>query len=491
MRFSDIEWGSDEAKGDSNLNKYFFEFSKFSNILTGKYRYIIGRKGTGKTAIIEKIKNITDDNPLGFYSNLTLRDFPLRDLKDLRDKSYQDKSQFVSIWQFLIYIELVKLLLKDESIANEDKIKELKEFLEINNLNNNLGFINTIKELKQSNSKIKVFLSWISGELNTSNSCEQITTIHYHNVVKTIEKKLKMQSECEYWIFIDELDEGYKAGDTNLRLLLLALLRAVENCALALNNSIKFRPLLVLRSDIFDSLEDNDLNKLDDYTIRLKWTSEDISKTNDLSDIYTLKEVISARIKSSLPSCNNKNPWQDVVEETDPNLPEKTTSTWKYMANRTYERPRDIVKFLKYCSETFNSDDKYQNKLTFKEIQRAEDRYSNWLHNELRDEIQAYLPCWKEVFQCLTAIGTGRFQKQNLDKQLIENRTISNWLGNNNKETNDIIELLFDFGILGTLDGKRWLFKYKDEDLSWNENMDLIIHFGLHRKLRIKNTNHR
>ena len=59
------------------------------------------------------------------------------------------------------------------------------------------------------------------------------------------------------------------------------------------------------------------------------------------------------------------------------------------------------------------------------------------------------------------------------------------WMSDNHKETNDIIELLFNFGILGNLDGSRWLFKYKDEDLSWNENMDLIIHFGLHKKLRI------
>ena len=74
-----------------------------------------------------------------------------------------------------------------------------------------------------------------------------------------------------------------------------------------------------------------------------------------------------------------------------------------------------------------------------------------------------------------------------LDELLEKNIEIKKWLNSNNKNTNDIIELLFDFGIVGNLDNKgRWLFKYKDEDLSWSEDMDLIIHFGLHRKLRIK-----
>lgn len=481
MKFSDITWGNDDAKGDINLSKYFFEFSKFEKIENGSCRYIIGRKGTGKTAIIEKMQQSISADPLSFYSTLTLKDFPLRDLKDLRDKSYQDKSQFVPIWQFLIYTEIAKLVLQDESSSTKETTKVLHDFLKINNLNNDIGFSETIKKLHQSNSKVSIFINWLTAETSKTQSSEEVTQVHYNKVVKLLENKLcALDTECEFWIFIDELDEGYKAGDTNLRLLLLALLRAVENSSLKLNSYLKFRPLLVLRSDIFDSLEDNDLNKLDDYIIRLKWSSEDTR-----SDRYALKEVISARIRNSLPNCGPM-PWEKIVQDKDGNLPDKTSTTWKYIANRTYERPRDIIKFLKYCSEVFAStNNSYQNKLTFQDVKKAEDKYSDWLYKELRDELQAYLPCWRETFQCLTSIGKGKFPKSELDKYLKDNHTIMKWMSDNHKETNDIIELLFNFGILGNLDGSRWLFKYKDEDLSWNENMDLIIHFGLHKKLRI------
>lgn len=486
MKFSDVVWGSDEAKGDENLHKYFFAFPKFEKVEQGLYRYVIGRKGSGKTAVIEKIKQTIEDEPLSFYSTLTLRDFPLADLRSLGDSSYNDKSRFVPIWQFLIYVELSKLLLKDKNIENLDSVQELKEFLSINNFVDDLGFSDTIKQLKSSSSKVNILAKWLGFESNNVNSTEKSTFIHYNKVVNILEKKLKLIcSECEFWIFIDELDEGYKAGDSNLRLVLLALLRAVENSALGLRN-IKFRPLLVLRSDIFDSLEDNDLNKLDDYVLRLKWSALDKSDTSS----FMLKEVVSARIKNSMPTKT----WADIVNDIDNTLPERTETVWKYMANRTYERPRDIIKFLKICSEIFENTGKnsqYSPKLSFKDVKAAEHQYSEWLYKELRDEIQAYLPCWKEVFQCLTSIGKGKFSKHELDIALNKNITIKNWLDSNNKTTDNIIEMLFDFGIIGNLDGRRWLFKYKDEDLSWNESMDLIIHFGLHKKFKVNIKNNK
>lgn len=55
----------------------------------------------------------------------------------------------------------------------------------------------------------------------------------------------------------------------------LSLLRAIEDMSIEFRDmNINFRPLLALRADIFDGLEDNDLNKLDDYVIRLKWVGK-------------------------------------------------------------------------------------------------------------------------------------------------------------------------------------------------------------------------
>ena len=479
--FRKIEWGPDDAKGDKNLFLYFVQFPEFDQIKKGKYRYIIGRKGTGKTAIIEKIKLEIEEKPLSFYSVLSLRDFPINYLRDLREKSYRDKSQYVPIWLFLIYIELCKLILEDHGAKPSEVIEELKVFLEENGLLDVRGFLDTLSVLKERQSKLKVLSKWLGGEYKKQNQTQSFISMHYQKIVKIIEKLLlKIETKSDFRLFMDELDEGYRAGDKTLRLILLALFRATEDSAINLKHSkFNYKPLLVLRSDIYDYLEDNDLNKLDDYTLRLKW----ISYRDDSP--YSLKNIPIARIRASVRDklpIDRLDLWNLVVYDNDPNIPSQVGSIWKYIANRTYERPRDVIKFLKYCQEFSKSN----GRLTYQVVKHAENKYSEWLFNEIRDELHSYLPVWREALQCLSRIGKGKLTVQEYINEIKKHHSIQRWLKNNDKDPEEILEILFNFSIIGNLDEKgRWLFKYKDHDLIFDPSMNIIVHFGLKKKLRL------
>lgn len=472
-----VNWGPDEAKNDLDLSGYFVPVPEFSDIENGKIRYVIGRKGTGKTAIVERIRQRISTEPMSFHATLSLRNFPIQEFRDLRDKNFRDKAQFVSIWSFLIYIELAKIIAMDNGTENQFEVNELKNFLRINGLDNDTGFSSTVTTLRKSDSKVKVSAGWIDGELSQGSQTQHFVPIHYQKVVEKIRNYITcVKSDSEYWLFIDELDEGFRAGDQSLRLVLLGLLRAVEDTALALKySSINYRPLLALRSDIFDRLEDNDLNKLDDHVYRLHWTSR------EGLDSYALKLIPEARVKKSIPSLNkSSDPWNEVVFNISSELPNYIDSVWSFMANRTYDRPRDIIKFLKSCKNHTPS-----GKLTFASARMAEDTYSDWLYRELRDEIHSYLPCWREAMQCITRIGFGRFGSAALFDQFRADRTIAKWLTEEGNEPEDVAEMLYEFGVLGSYDGSRWLFKYKDDDLAWDPSGELIVHFGLCKKLRV------
>lgn len=474
--FKSVNWGSDEAKGDDDLANYFVEPPDYDEILSGKKRYVVGRKGTGKSAVIQRLKLQAESEPLAFFSDMTLRNFPLHDLRDLGDKSQRDKSKYTPIWLFLIYIEIIKQISRDHGAGGTTEINELNSFLTLNNLESEVGFIHTVKELRKKNSKLKIPAIWLEGETSSEKSGEAAIDVHYNKIVMTIENKLlTITSNSKYWLFIDELDEGFRAGDQSFRLLLLALIRAVEDSSIHLRRAgFQYRPVLVLRSDIFDRLEDNDLNKLDDYIIRLRWTSAADHVQN------SLKRIIIERIKSS--GNHSHDPWGSVVYDSDPDLPHGVESLWQYAANRTYERPRDIIKFMKYCAKHAEQ----KKRLTFKQAKAAEDEYSAWLYKELKDEIHSYLPCWKSALDCITRIGTGKFSRQDLENELNSEPAVSTWVNENGKSTNDVMETLFDFGVIGNLDENgRWLFKYKDEDLSWNPKMKVIVHFGLNKKLKL------
>lgn len=484
--FSQVDWGPDEAKGDLNLSNYFFPVSGFSDIKAGKIRYVIGRKGSGKTAIVEKLKRDMEDNPMAFHSQLSLRQFPTASFGSLQDKTKSDKSKYVSAWQFIIYVELSKLINKDAGATPSEHIEELREFIKHNNFDTGLGFSETVNLLSENKNKVSVKTTWVSAENTNGGSTQSVIKVHYSKAVDKLSELLpKINSESEYRIFFDELDEGYSSGDSRLSLMILALIRAVEDSAIHLRGSgVKFNPLLVLRSDIFELLEDNDLNKIDDYTLHLKWSLTPKLTAGDGLDnekLMTLRNVVNYRISASISLSENiKDAWLSVAQDNDQDIPNSVSSLWKYITNRTFERPRDIIKFLKIAA-------KHQlgGRLRYASAEAAEIDYSNWLYNEIRDEIQSHIPVWKESLQAITKIGRGRFSYDEFLASINKDPKITTWLKSESKEPLEIAESFYKFGVIGNLEDKRWLFGYKDNTLTFDPEMEIIVHYGLHRKLRL------
>jgi len=474
--FAAVKWGPDDAKGDRHLPDYFVEIPEFSQIVAGTARYLIGRKGTGKTAILERIRLDAAADPLKFARSLSLRSLPLGDLRDLRDRSYRDKSQYVPIWMLLIGIELAGSVLEDQGAGPPEAVADLRQFLQNNFDPAEPGFAQVVTRLKARESKLLVDLKWLGAQKGHSAAREATESIHFTKAARLLLDRIaQVRSESTHYLFLDELDEGFRAGDTGIRLLLLALLRAVEDCYLELSETgVDFRPLLALRADIFDGLEDNDLNKLDDHTVRLRWSSHSHGG-------HSLKDVVGARIRASIEAAPSQDAWAMIAHDTDRRLPRHVRTLWSYICSRTFERPRDVVKFLKTCQKYHHG-----GLLKFWEVQRAESEYSDWLYRELRDEIHSHLPVWKESLQCLTRLGQGVLTREELTDALTKDPRIRSWIDNEGGTPDAIIAALFEFSVLGNLDSHgRWLFRYKDHDLVDSFGMKLIVHFGFTQKLKI------
>ena len=53
-----LNLGKDEAEVDEHLSDYFLQTPSFQKILKGEKMYVIGRKGTGKSAIYKYLEHI-------------------------------------------------------------------------------------------------------------------------------------------------------------------------------------------------------------------------------------------------------------------------------------------------------------------------------------------------------------------------------------------------------------------------------------------------
>lgn len=475
IKFSDIDWGEDDAKNDESLEHYFVEFPGYDKILSGKKHYIIGRKGTGKSAILQKVRLQCSASPTHFYTDISLRDFPLTDFKSLGDRSLQDKSKYVSAWKFLLLTEIANLFMQDNSIENTDAYNMLKRFVH-DNFPDGISVVHTIGTLRENQNKISLSASLLSGEHSASSSEETSASIHYNKAVKTLENLLsRIETKSTFVLLIDELDEGYHAKGSNLNLVILSLLRSADELYnFFRKNEINCIPILALRSDIFDGLEDNDLNKLDDFVLRLNWTA-------NTQDEWSLRQIVEKRIKATVrekyPTFETTDYWSLVADEaSDPR------GLFQYICILTFSRPRDIIKMLKYCSESIKAP-----KLTLRDVRSVEEKYSSWFYQEFRDEVQSFLSCWRQVLNCITEVAKGKEQTSILLERFNANDKIQQWCRENSKTSKDILEVLFDYSVIGCINKEgRWIFKYKDDHFEFMSSYpSYCVHYGFCRKLRI------
>lgn len=475
LSFSDIVWGPDEAKNDNSLANYFVEFPDYSEILKGEKRYIIGRKGTGKSAIIKRIRLEANNIQTFHYADISLRDFPLSDFRALGDRSLQDKSKYVSAWKFLLLTEIAHLVTADNEVEDSPPLRELRSFI-ADNFPDGISIAKTVTRLKANANKVGVHLSSQECEDVQESSQHMIAQVHYNLAVRRLEELFAdIQTESTYILLIDELDEGYQAKNTNLNLVILSLLRATDELYYFFRNqSINCLPVLALRSDIFDSLGDNDLNKLDDYVLRLSWS------TNEKSP-WSLKQIVERRIEATVkdkyPNFSTSDYWSLVADDKSaPN------GLWQYICVLSFSRPRDIIKLLKLCARSAK-----EGKLSLACVQAAEEEYSKWFCREFRDEVQSFLPCWNNALTCICEIAKGKAKTEQLISRLDTDAEIADWCKQNKKTSLDVVKILFNYSVIGCVNNSgRWIFKYKDDDFDFLSSYPYYcVHYGFCRKLRI------
>jgi hypothetical protein len=153
MSFREIDFGPDDAKGDPRLSEYFVKIPEYEKVRTGKAAFVIGRKGTGKTAICQAIYDESQRDPTVFAVLLSFKNCPSADLFAASDKGFRAPNEYISIWKFLIALEASKLVLRDESIDGSARAG-LDRFLKYNFGNTDVACIDAVSTLRRTEWKI-------------------------------------------------------------------------------------------------------------------------------------------------------------------------------------------------------------------------------------------------------------------------------------------------------------------------------------------------
>ncbi len=332
-------FGAIDAENDNRLIEYFFR----TPILDRLYRYekaiVIGRKGTGKTAIYKYIEN----DKTHYVSALLFKNYPWQVHDKFKNTIVSERESFVHSWKFFFYVETFKkmIALIDEfkSRQTQKQVKNLEKWIKRNWGSIEFDHKETLSPQVRRRFSFRFAPSIMGNSLGSISADFQKkdnignTLAEFNSKFERITESLLQDFDGEIILLFDELDLAYSPTDANYKNRLIGLLLATYAFFPKFHRKVKI--YLFLRSDIFNSLEFQDKNKIKDNMVEfLDWDPK--STTSELS----LKQLISNRIKVNISSQSDNfgRNWNEIFEAN--NIGRNQTK-WNFIIDRTFVRPRD------------------------------------------------------------------------------------------------------------------------------------------------------
>ncbi|WP_150140799.1 P-loop ATPase, Sll1717 family [Candidatus Enterovibrio escicola] len=459
-----------DAKHDE-MGRNYFHIKQEKAILEGTKSFVIGRKGTGKTALSESIYSQSKHNT--FSQKLTFKNFPFNDLYTLENKDYTRPNQYISLWKYLIYSSICKMMIDNNAIDSEVRAT-LSELFSSNTPLNNLK-----KSIKQWTAKdVSLKFMGVGGKIGVEKN-EQSWIDRLDVLEEVIEAYL---DNSNYYIVFDELDEDYKnivemKQQADYISLITSLFKAVQDVR-SIFSSLNFniKPIVFLRDDIYDLILDSDKNKWEDFRVDLEWN---IKKIQDLL-AYRISKANEH--SDSIKSFNQA--WNMVFEASPVKMGDrgrKKLSIFEYITRSTHLRPRDYVRYIQVAAD--DSLQHGRDVITANTVKKVDKGFSNYLRNELVDEIHGIIPDIQEIFSIISEIRKQVFsvtEFKNVYKARLEKDLLVT------KDADYVLKTLFHFSVIGNLSkGGVDFFRYSNKEARFNFKESIIVHRGLFKALQI------
>ena len=461
-----------EAKTEDN-DRYFFHVREVATIEEGEQCYVIGRKGSGKTAISEYLGRIIA--PETFSEKLTFKNFPFNELYALKNEGYTTPNQYITLWKYVIYSSICRLMARNENIDSELK-SELDKIY---------GHDNLTLDRRLSKWVGKEFsLSILGLSIKVSRDPEKANQLSWIERVAVLEDIiLNYVDNARYFIIFDELDEDYRniieqAQYNQYTALVTSLFKAVQDIKGIFKDRGRYKilPIVFLRDDIYEIIQDSDKNKWNDFKIELNWDEDKI------------KKLVAFRISRALDSKTEKvlsfeKAWEKLVGKQTLRIGtrQKTeVESFDFIARSTYLRPRDFVKYLQACAKEAIDTDGLIHAKTIRTVDTA---FSNYLKDELKDELFAIVPDISAIFDVISQIGKWNFSNSEFERAYREQGKRGNLV---QKDVGFVLQVLFLFSVVGN--ARRhdyYVFRYLHRDARISFSDRIVVHRGLFKSLQI------
>lgn len=488
LRMTDIkDWLPEfevSAETDTELQEYFLLTPELEKIINSKYWLLLGRKGTGKTAIYKYLEksepSSVNDN---IVVSLNFKDYPWPAHKLYKESISGELSAYQKSWRFLFFVKLISRLVEIKENKSESLSKELKwarKYIEKVFGNPDPSIMEVlfsklarIKKLAGPGIELDE-ISFDVGEVSfddVADNKELQSTLRSNafTLLSYFEKIFKDNvGDKKFLIILDQLDENWLSGEIDeYSKVLINLINVCRNIGTddTLKKSLKVIPFL--RTDIYETLRFNDKNKLyQDSAIVIAWD-------NDSLDTMFLE-----RVKKYKPSDVELDLSKKSDSLFEASFVRQGTPPFKYITRRSFFRPRDVITYFNNIRKKHSPNK--SGLYTTTELYDAAYDASVSVYNEIIDEWSNQFPEIESLFSVLQTIQVETFIFSEFEsKYKLEFPNATD--GDLRKHLN----FLFDNSIIGQKKQGRWEYQSSLPNLKMNIEKPFRTHQSLKYRLQL------
>lgn len=434
--------GCDIAENESQaLLSYFVHTGSYQAALNYEKTLLVGRKGSGKTAIYIKLSDELPSDFKNYVVKLQPESAELLDDVILAQLYVSSRRSFFSaVWQLVIFSKLAntineKLKNRSLSIGFNAAEKEIINFVEINKDLIRLNFFGVVRNLS-----IKA-----NENANKANPAimETLFRQYLSPLIKILKNYFSSIDEKFYRVVIlaDNLDKTWDPkNDLGVQVEMIEALFEIENkirneLISGTNSKIEIKQIVFLRADIFDYIRKKSIepDKLTTMAHQIDWEKYPL----------LLKDLIENRFMHILNLEDKqeveKRAWREFFNFKGRKHP------YNLILEVVTKRPRDIIYFVAKLFESAINND--HDKVDNDDLKYAIINYTEFLNENLIAETRAEFP---EISTIL-----GRLQKYHGEKiEYGQFAKILSEFGFDNIKQQKLIETLFDKGYMLGYDEK-------------------------------------
>ena len=344
-----ISVGDPTAENEmTTLENYYLQTDQYLRASRSEVNLVVGRKGSGKTALFIRLRDTTRDDKRNIVVDLKPESYQLLKLKDeiLEHLAEGSKQHLITaFWEYLILLEVTyKLLEKDRNSHRfNHNVSELYEKLEnIYKGSEGLSEGDFSERIMQLSQRLSENYASNFQENESKITGQNLTELLYTHDLKALKETLSRYLEHKHNVLVlfDNLDKSWSTiGVDNTDAITLRCLidasRKVERDMQKRGH--EFRCIVFVRNDVYQHLMANS----PDY-------GKEMRATLDWSDTDLLRELLRLRLISNLGDVFEGASFQDIwaaISESHV-FGEETSS---FLIDRSLMRPRNVLKLFSHA----------------------------------------------------------------------------------------------------------------------------------------------